>query len=78
MAGSLLELAAVLVAVNVVYFAGLIVYRVAFHPLAKYPGPLLNKMTQWPEAKSAWSGNRHVDIQVLHERYGTWESFAVD
>ncbi|EXJ75692.1 uncharacterized protein A1O5_00199 [Cladophialophora psammophila CBS 110553] len=67
---SVVELLAVLAAANVVYFIGLSIYRLYFHPLAKYPGPLLWKLTQWPEAKSAWSGRRHLDLQLLHEKYG--------
>ena len=51
-------------------FFGLAVFRVYFHPLSKYPGPLLWKLTQWTEAKSAWEGRRHVDLQLMHEKYG--------
>lgn len=46
------------------------IYRLTFHPLAKYPGPLLDRITQWPEAISAWRLSRHLDLDRLHERYG--------
>ncbi|KAJ9602559.1 hypothetical protein H2200_013102 [Cladophialophora chaetospira] len=75
---SVLHLAGVLLAANVVYFIGLVTYRLFFHPLAKYPGPLLWKITQWPEARSAWSGRRHVDLQLLHEQYGDVVRFGAD
>lgn len=58
-------------------FIGLAIYRLYFHPLAKYPGPLLWKLTQWPEARSAWSGRRHVDLELLHEKYGTRSALSV-
>ncbi|ETI28866.1 hypothetical protein G647_01318 [Cladophialophora carrionii CBS 160.54] len=75
---SVLDFVAVLVAANAVYFFGLSIYRLYFHPLAKYPGPLLWRLTQWPEAKSAWAGRRHVDLQLLHEKYGDIVRFGPD
>jgi cytochrome P450 len=47
-----------------------VVYRLFFHPLAKYPGPFWARITQWPEGISAWRLRRHLDLQQLHERYG--------
>ncbi|KIX07113.1 uncharacterized protein Z518_05090 [Rhinocladiella mackenziei CBS 650.93] len=61
---------------TVLYFFALAIYRIFFHPLAKYPGPLLWKVTQWPEAKSAWQGRRHIDLHLLHEKYGDIVRFA--
>lgn len=51
-------------------FVALAIYRVYFHPLAKYPGPLLAKLTQWAEARSAWQGRRFLDLHLMHEKYG--------
>lgn len=34
---------------SVVYFVGVIIYRIYFHELAKYPGPLLGKFTSLPK-----------------------------
>ncbi|OQV10101.1 hypothetical protein CLAIMM_14146 isoform 1, partial [Cladophialophora immunda] len=75
---SVVDLLSVLAAANVVYFIGLAIYRLYFHPLAKYPGPLLWKLTQWPEARSAWAGRRHIDLQLLHEQYGDIVRFGPD
>lgn len=49
---------------------GLIVYNVFFHPLSKYPGPILAAATPIPFAYRIFNG-RGVDwLQHLHERYG--------
>ncbi|KIX95989.1 uncharacterized protein Z520_08244 [Fonsecaea multimorphosa CBS 102226] len=75
---SVVDLLSVLAAANVVYLFGLAIYRLYLHPLAKYPGPLLWRLTQWPEARSAWSGRRHIDLQLLHEQYGDVVRFGPD
>ncbi|KAH8806005.1 cytochrome P450 [Xylogone sp. PMI_703] len=49
---------------------GVIIYRVKFHPLAKYPGPLLAKITGWYPAWHAWRGRRHIDQLRCHKLYG--------
>lgn len=49
---------------------GLIIYNVFFHPLSKYPGPILAAATPIPFAYRVFNG-RGVDwLQYLHERYG--------
>ncbi|KAI6083178.1 cytochrome P450 [Hypoxylon rubiginosum] len=52
------------------YVAGLVVYRVFFHPLAKYPGPFIAKITDAYQLYHAWKGDRHLEFWRLHERYG--------
>ncbi|ROT38409.1 isotrichodermin C-15 hydroxylase [Sodiomyces alkalinus F11] len=54
----------------VFYTTTLIVYRVFFHPLAKYPGPFLAKITNAYQLYHAWKGDRHLEFWRLHERYG--------
>ncbi|KAI0418819.1 isotrichodermin C-15 hydroxylase [Xylaria grammica] len=58
------------VALVLIYAVGLVVYRVFFHPLAKYPGPLLAKITDAYQLYHAWKGDRHLEFWRNHERYG--------
>lgn len=46
------------------------VYRVVFHPLAKFPGPLQYKLSAWPLLWQAYKGNRHIRHLCDHEKYG--------
>ncbi|KAI0141897.1 isotrichodermin C-15 hydroxylase [Xylariaceae sp. FL1272] len=58
------------IALSVGYTICLVVYRVFFHPLAKYPGPLLAKITDAHQLYHAWKGDRHLEYWRMHERYG--------
>lgn len=49
----------------------IVAYRLSpFHPLARYPGPILCKISMFWLAKVAWRGKEHIYHQELHERYG--------
>ena len=48
-----------------------IVYRLTIHPLAKYPGPFLAKITDFYGAYHGWYQNTHLDAWKCHEKYGT-------
>lgn len=63
-------LACVAVAVILTYTAGLVIYRLYFHPLAKYPGNFIDKITAWHDISFTFTGNRHLVHQALHEKYG--------
>ncbi|KAH3960015.1 hypothetical protein HBH52_239380 [Parastagonospora nodorum] len=52
------------------YLFGLCIYRVYFHPLAKYPGPLTYKLSGWPLLWQAYTGDRHIWHLKDHEKYG--------
>ncbi|CAK7563498.1 MAG: hypothetical protein SEPTF4163_001367 [Sporothrix epigloea] len=52
------------------FIIGLVIYRIFLHPLAKYPGPLLAKLTDAYMLYHAWKGDRHLELWRLHERYG--------
>jgi cytochrome P450 len=41
-----------------------------FHPLAKYPGPFLAKLTNLYSVWHAVRGTRHSSLYELHQRYG--------
>jgi hypothetical protein len=55
---------------SLVYFT--LAYRLSsFHPLAKFPGPLLAKTSKWWAAYiSATAGDQHRCLKRLHDRYG--------
>jgi cytochrome P450 len=52
------------------YYAGLSIYRITLHPLAKYPGPLLNAISEWPQAIFNIQGKAHLKQYQLHQKYG--------
>ena len=57
------------------YWSGLVFFTIAyrlssFHPLAKYPGPLLAKASKWWAAHLSGTGDQHRCIKRLHDRYG--------
>ncbi|CAJ2509677.1 Uu.00g147030.m01.CDS01 [Anthostomella pinea] len=58
------------------YAAGIVVYRLFFHPLAKYPGPLLAKITDAHQLYHAWKGDRHLQFWRMHEQYGNIVRFG--
>ena len=49
----------------------ILVYRVSpWHPLAKYPGPLLCKLTKFYLAYFALGGKQYLYYYELHQKYG--------
>ena len=46
-------------------------YRLSpFHPLARYPGPTIGKLSKFWLAHIAASGRQHSYFRALHEKYG--------
>ncbi|KAK8002683.1 hypothetical protein PG989_002402 [Apiospora arundinis] len=54
----------------VIYVVTIVVYRLYFHPLAKYPGPFWAKITDAYQLYHAWKGDRHLEFWRSHEKYG--------
>ncbi len=69
MASVWMLLVAVVIILVTLYFL-LLTYRLTFHPLAKIPGPLINKLTGWPNLSAVLTGRRHIIMHQLHQRYG--------
>ncbi|KAM5436669.1 hypothetical protein McanMca71_001786 [Microsporum canis] len=51
-------------------FVAYCVYQVYFSPLARYPGPLLAKLTIFRNGYHAWKGDIHLDQWMCHLKYG--------
>ncbi|KAK3938977.1 Isotrichodermin C-15 hydroxylase [Diplogelasinospora grovesii] len=65
-----------LVLAGFVYSICVTVYRLFFHPLAKYPGPFLAKITAAYMLYHAWKGDRHLEFWRMHEKYGKFVRFG--
>ena len=57
---------------TLLYGFGLVVYRIFFHPLAKFPGPKIAAATYWYEC--CWdifgNGTYYREVVRMHARYG--------
>ena len=54
---------------SVIFFT--LAYRLSpFHPLAKYPGPVIAKTSKWWAAYICTIGDSHRYYKHLHDRYG--------
>lgn len=47
-------------------------YRLYFHPLAAFPGPFWARLTVIPSWWHTRTGDRHVWMHSLQEKYGTY------
>lgn len=60
------------VALIVSYVIVTIIYRLYFHPLAKFPGPLWARLTTIPAWWHSKNQDRHIWLLRLQEQYGEW------
>lgn len=44
--------------------------QLVLHPLARYPGPPLARLTNLYAAYHAWRGSLHTDMYRCHQKYG--------
>lgn len=54
------------------------VYLLSFHPYAKYPGPLLARLTPLHSLWHAHIGDLHLDVSYCHKVYGEHSSPQTD
>lgn len=45
-------------------------FRLTLHPLARYPGPLLARLTEWVTVYQTSRGDRHLEQLDGHKKYG--------
>ncbi|KAF1973092.1 cytochrome P450 [Bimuria novae-zelandiae CBS 107.79] len=54
---------------GILYIIGIIIYRLWFHPLAKYPGPFLNRVSQIPAIYAVIVGRLPMHTKTIHDKY---------
>jgi hypothetical protein len=67
-----LGLAIVTLIAGLIYTSCLVIYRLFFSPIAKFPGPWLAAVTHYYEFYYNWwlQGKYIYKIEELHEKYG--------
>lgn len=46
-------------------------YRASpYHPLARYPGPFVSRLTKFYMARVGFGGHQYLHVKSLHDRYG--------
>jgi len=48
----------------------LVIYRLKYHPLSRFPGPITAKLTDWYTVYHIVTGDNHVNLYRLHQKYG--------
>jgi hypothetical protein len=62
------------------YWTGVVIYRITFHPLAKYPGPFLCR-TSWlyqTYYEAFLSGRMLERLPALHQKYGEYLFVSIE
>lgn len=60
------------------YAVGIVLYRLFFSPIAKFPGPKLAAATSWYEIyyDVVKKGKYLFEIEKMHEKYGMYYIFS--
>ncbi|KAI0995216.1 Cytochrome P450 monooxygenase [Podosphaera aphanis] len=66
----LLHVPVLAIALLTIYAVSTAVYNIFFHPLRKYPGPILNKITGIVIGYQKLKGTDYRHLKHLHEKYG--------
>jgi hypothetical protein len=61
----------ILLSLFISYLVGTVIYRLYFHPLAKFPGPFWARISTFPAWWHTRKQNRHLWLLSLQEKYGT-------
>ncbi|KAH6699018.1 cytochrome P450 [Leptodontidium sp. MPI-SDFR-AT-0119] len=67
---SYFQLASAVLSYAVAHAIFVSIYRLTLHPYAKYPGPLLGKLSNIYAAYHAYTGDVHLDVERCHKKYG--------
>jgi len=70
MGGLLLPSVAASAVLTVIYGVAVVIYRLYFHPLAKFPGPKLNAISPIPSIISLLRGRIPLETKQMHDKYG--------
>ncbi|KAI0469672.1 benzoate 4-monooxygenase cytochrome P450 [Xylariaceae sp. FL0804] len=62
----------------VLLYASMVIYNVYFHPLRKFPGPWVNKISIIPHLWSVFKGKQSSELLKLHGRYGNVVRYGPD
>ncbi|GJC89905.1 cytochrome P450 monooxygenase apf7 [Colletotrichum liriopes] len=54
-----------------IWASGLTIYRIFFHPLRSYPGPLIGRISGFYHTYHALKKDQARNLERLHEKYGT-------
>ena len=63
---------------STVYIVCVVIYNLYFHPLAKFPGPLLHRATRWIYLYKNIRGTLARDMLAMHDAYGPVVRVAPD